>query len=143
MKRTRVVVLFSCCLLVPGSSTRGAETGGYRVPLFDSASLEGWQVTGCEAFVRDGNIFLKSGNGLVRTNHRYTDFVLDLEWTALKPDNWDSGIYFRCELPLKGRPWPPRYQANLRKGLEGNVDELNGARSRGLIRPGEWRTHPA
>ena len=138
MKGTHVVVLFTCCWLLPGSSTRGAETGGYRVPLFDGASLDGWHVTGCEALVRDGNIFLKSGNGLVRTDQRYSDFVLELEWKALKPDNWDSGIYFRCGLPPKGRPWPPRYQANLRKGLEGNVDGMKGARSRGLIKPGEW-----
>ena len=38
----------------------------------------------------------------------------------------------------KGRPWPPRYQANIRQGIEGNVGSLKGARSKGLTKPGEW-----
>ncbi len=138
MKRTLVIVLCTCFWLPTWFSLQAAAGRGYTMPLFNGENLDGWNVTGCEAIVKDGTILLQSGNGLVRTDHRYADFVLELEWKALKADKWDSGIYFRSELPPKGRPWPSRYQANLRKGMEGNVGELKGARSRGLTRPGEW-----
>lgn len=114
------------------------ESTGFTMSLFDGKSLEGWVVSGCEAVVDDGTILLKSGNGIVRTAHRYRDFVLDLEWKALGEGRWDSGIYFRCELPPKGRPWPSRYQANLLKGQEGNVGGVKGAKSKGLVNDGEW-----
>ncbi|HEX2972951.1 MAG TPA: DUF1080 domain-containing protein [Tepidisphaeraceae bacterium] len=110
------------------------------VTLFDGKTLKGWKVIGCEAEVQDGAIFIKAGNGVVRPDRKYKDFVFELDWKALKADNWDSGIYFRCEDPIKGDPWPwpKKYQANLKKDLEGNVDELKGASSTGLTKPGEW-----
>lgn len=131
------VCLASCCLAaVPPAN---ADTpGGYATTLFDGKTLSGWHVTGCEAAVVDGAIAVPSGNGLLRTDARYADFVLELDWRAFKPDGWDSGIYFRCELPPEGTPWPKRYQVNLRKGMEGNVDGLDGATSRGLCKPGDW-----
>ncbi len=111
---------------------------GFTRSLFDGRTLDGWQVTGCEAVVQDGAILLKSGNGLVRTDHRYSDFVLELDWKALGTEMWDSGIFFRCPLPPQGVPWPKDYQVNLRKGMEGNVGGLEGAQSEGLTKPGEW-----
>ena len=109
------------------------------VSLFDGKSLDGWKILRCEAEVKDGAILLKSGNGVVHTTKRYGDFILDLEWKALKKEKWDSGIYFRCELPGKtGRPWPKRYQANLLKGQEGNVGGIKGATSKGLVKDGKW-----
>ena len=108
------------------------------VSLFDGKTLKGWKVIGCEAEVKDGAILAKGGNGVIRTEKKYTDYVFEMEWKNLKDDNWDSGVYFRCDDPPAGAPWPPNYQANLRKGMEGNVDELKGARSTGLTKPGEW-----
>ncbi len=70
--------------------------------IFDGKTLDGWKVQGCEAVVQDGAIFLKAGNGVVYPDKRYGDFVLELEWKALNKESWDSGIYFRCELP-KGK----------------------------------------
>jgi hypothetical protein len=129
------VAVGCCCSAI---EVRADEPVGYSVTLFDGKSLDGWKVTGCEALVEDGAILLKDGNGLVRTEHRYGDFVLELEWQALGQEKWDSGIYFRCELPPEGKPWPPRYQANLLKGQEGNVGGLKEAVSTGLTKPGEW-----
>ena len=110
------------------------------VTLFDGKTLKGWKVIGCEAVVQDGTILLKGGNGVVRTERPYRDYVFECEWKALKPDDWDSGIYFRCTDPPadKSYPWPKVYQANLRKGDEGNVEELKEARSKGLTKPHEW-----
>jgi len=140
------VTFLTVCSLLPTSLQLCAaeDTGsatppsGFNKSLFDGESLNGWIVSGCEAVVDDGAILIKSGNGLVRTAHRYRDFVLGLEWKALSDERWDSGIYFRCELPPKGRPWPSRYQANLLKGQEGNVGGVKGAKSKGLVNDGQW-----
>jgi hypothetical protein len=139
MKRhlSAFISLTFCCLV--SISPAGADTpDGATISLFDGKSLAGWQVTGCEVVVKDGAIAIEDGNGLVRSNARYTDFVLELDWKALNPEMWDSGIYFRCGPPPEGRPWPKRYQVNLRKGMEGNVPGLDGAASEGLTKPGEW-----
>lgn len=109
-----------------------------RVPLFNGQDLDGWHVTNCKAAVEDGALVVLEGNGLVRTDHQYRDFVLEVSCRARKPQGWDSGIFFRAELPPEGKPWPARYQANLKQGEEGNVGPLPSARSRGLFKPGEW-----
>jgi hypothetical protein len=106
--------------------------------LFDGKTLDGWIVTECEAVVKDGTILLASGNGFVRSQQQYADFILELDWKALAADNWDSGVFFRAGLPVAPRPWPKQYQANFRKGQECNVDGLKGATSTGLTKPGEW-----
>jgi len=124
------------CLATAGI-LRAEESDGF-VEMFNGKDFTGWDVLTCEAEVQaDGSVLLKAGNGLVQTKEQYTDVVLDVEWKALKPDRWDSGIYFRYTEVPQGRPWPRRYQANMRKGMEGNVG-LPGATSTGLIKPGEW-----
>ena len=114
------------------------DTTSKMQDLFNGKDLSNWDVIGCEAEVVDGAILIKSGNGLIQTKKRYGDFTLELEWKALKEDRWDSGIYFRYDSVPQGRPWPARYQVNMRKGMEGNVGGLEGAASTGLIKPGEW-----
>ena len=130
-----VFLLASCCAAedaAPAAKTKEP------LSLFDGKTLNGWKVITCEAVVEDGAILLKAGNGMVRTERIYKDFVLEVDWKALKPDNWDSGVFFRCGDAPQGQHWPKTYQANLRKGLEGNVEELPAARSKGLTKPGEW-----
>jgi hypothetical protein len=109
-----------------------------RVSLFDGKTLQGWTLVTCEATVDNGDILLVSGNGLVQTEKKYRDFVLEFEWKPLRDSKWDSGIYFRYDSVPPGRSWPARYQANLQQGDEGNVKELPAARSKGLIKPGQW-----
>ncbi|MBM3858805.1 MAG: DUF1080 domain-containing protein [Verrucomicrobia bacterium] len=111
---------------------------GKRAPLFDGKTLNGWTVLTCEAVVDNGDILLKEGNGLVQTARKYGDFILELEWKALKTEKWDSGIYFRYDEIPQGRPWPRRYQVNMRQGDEGNLGGFKDARSEGLTKPGEW-----
>ncbi len=109
-----------------------------RVPMFDGKSLDGWTVRTCDAVVDGGEILIKDGNGLIQTARKYADFVMEFEWKALKDDKWDSGVYFRYDSVPEGKPWPPRYQVNLRKGQEGNVGGLTGAASTGLVKDGQW-----
>ncbi len=114
------------------------EPGNKRTALFDGKTLSGWTVIKCEAKVDDGDILLAAGNGLVQTEKQYDDFILEFEWKALREDKWDSGVYFRYDSVPENRPWPDRYQVNLRQGMEGNVGNLKGAESRGLTKDGQW-----
>ena len=123
--------------LSPSLLAEEAKPGAPR-PLFDGRTFSGWKVTGCEAVIEDGAILLKSGNGLVRTERTWTDFVLEWDWKALDKEFWDSGVFFRCPLPPQGKTWPKDYQVNLRKGMEGNVGRLDGAQSSGLCKSGQW-----
>jgi hypothetical protein len=113
-----------------------------RISLFDGKTLKGWTVLKCEAEVDNGEILIKAGNGLVQSQQKYGDFVLELDWKALKQDKYDSGIYFRYDETMMSdkSPWPPRYQSNLRQGDEGNVAGVKGAKSdrTDLIKPGDW-----
>jgi hypothetical protein len=117
-----------------------AADGARRVPLFDGKTLDGWDVIKCEAVVQDGGILIKDGNGVVQTKKKYGDFVLEFEWRSLRDDKWDSGVYFRYDAIPANKAWPDRYQANLRKGDEGNVGGLKDAKSQGLFKNGEWNT---
>jgi hypothetical protein len=108
------------------------------VSLFDGKTLKGWDVLKCEAEVKDKAILLVAGNGLVQTKKRYRDFILEYEWKALKPDKWDSGVYFRYQQAPEDRPWPNKYQVNLRKGLEGELVGFADGKNTVPIKPGEW-----
>lgn len=123
------------CSNCPCSKWRQADG---RVALFDGKTLDGWTVIKCEATVDDGDILIVAGNGLVQTEKKYSDFVLEFDWKALRDNKWDSGVYFRYTSVPEGRPWPARYQANLLQGQEGNVNSLPEARSTGLIEAGQW-----
>jgi len=111
---------------------------GYAHDLFDGESLFGWTVTGCDTVVQDGAMLLKGGDGFVRSNAEYGDFVLELEWKALKEAKWDSGIYIRAAAPAAGSPWPKRYQINLLQGHEGRLLGFKHPDGSSLCRAGEW-----
>lgn len=114
---------------------------GYTLDLFDGKTLNEWSVENkCKASVKDGMILLEEGNGWLRSNNTFVDFKLHVEWKALQKSNYDAGIYVRT-LP-DGRTFPRTgYQANLLQGLEGNIGNLKGAVSKGLIKPaGEWNS---
>ncbi len=139
MKTTKFICGCGAILCILSIPAPAADEAG-RVPLFDGKTLDGWDVIKCEAVVKDGNILLKDGNGVVQTKRKYSDFKLEFEWKSLKDDNWDSGVYFRYDSIPANSAWPARYQANLRKGDEANVDGLKGAKSQGLFKNGEWNS---
>jgi len=136
----RMLVVLSVCAVMVSMIAVAAPAAGERVPLFNGKDLSGWTVLKCEAKVDNGEILIQSGNGLIQSEKKYGNFVLEFDWKELAEDNWDSGVYFRYDTVPPNRPWPEKYQANLRKGLEGNVDGIKGATSTGLIKPHEWNT---
>lgn len=115
-----------------------ARPGGFAFSAFDGRSLHGWTVENdCEIVVDDGNILLKSGDGWLRSHNTHRDFLLHVEWKAEKAAEYDAGIYIRT--PGEGKPFPKNgYQINLLQGKEGNIGNLPGALSTGLVKPGEW-----
>ncbi|NQT15466.1 MAG: DUF1080 domain-containing protein, partial [Planctomycetes bacterium] len=138
--RPGVTACIACLLVLTLSALALAGEPGPRVKVFNGKDFDGWQVVKCEAAVEDGAMVLVDGNGLVRLDNRYDDFILEFKYKARGEEKWDSGVYFRCDMPPieEKRPWPRRYQANLLKGMEGNVNSLPGAKSEGLTKPGEW-----
>jgi hypothetical protein len=129
-------VLFLIALV--SSNVVAAKPAGVRVSLFNGQNLNGWHVTNCEMTVEGGLMVALAGNGFVRTDHQYEDFVLEWASRPRKTDKWDSGVYFRCELPQGKRRWPQRYQINLLQNQEGNGVGLSTAMSQGLVAPGAW-----
>jgi hypothetical protein len=114
-----------------------------RTSLFDGKTLKGWTVLKCEAEADQGEILIKAGNGLVQSEKKYGDFVLEYEWKALRAEKYDSGLYFRYDdsMMTEKSPWPPRYQVNLRQGDVGNVSGVKGAKPAPadlLKAAGEW-----
>ncbi|NLH17641.1 MAG: DUF1080 domain-containing protein [Phycisphaerae bacterium] len=141
MKSEKILLLVTLALtlsLISCSVSDSQKTSGWRVSLFDGKTLNGWTVIGCKAAVDKGDILIEDGNGLVQSQKQYANFVLEYEWKALKADQWDSGVYFRYTAVPAGRPWPERYQVNLRKGDEGNVGDLSGAKTPDLTKHGDW-----
>jgi hypothetical protein len=147
MKQRPIRIAFSICwalALAGGQAMPGpaaaddAPQPHFSYALFDGRSLDGWTAeNGCEAAVEDGLLVLKAGDGWLRSDRAYSDFILHVEWRALKAADYDAGVYIRT-LP-EGKPFPKTgYQVNLLQGKEGNIGNLPGAASTGLVKPGEW-----
>ena len=117
-----------------------AADDGFQFALFNGKDLAGWDITNCKVNVEDGALVLADGNGFVRTNLKYGDFVLELDWRARQASKYDSGIYVRSQFPSsqRNRNWPDRYQINLKEGEEGNLVGVPSATSKGLVKAGEW-----
>ena len=115
-----------------------AAAPGTRTVLFNGKDFTGWKILGCTAEIDQGERVITGGNGIVQTAGQYRDYVLELDWKAEKPADYDSGIYFRYGQIPEGSPWPDKYQANLLQGQEGGlVGFANACRSE-LTRPGAW-----
>lgn len=125
-----------------GSETLQAQDApaGFERSVFDGKTLTGWTVeNGCEATVEDGHLVLKAGDGWLRSDHVYADFQMHVEWKALQKTAYDAGIYVRT--PKDGAPFPKGgYQVNLLQGKEGNIGNLPGATSTGLVKEGAWNS---
>lgn len=126
---------FCASLLVAAEKEKGDD--GF-VSLFNGKDTAGWVITGCKAAVKDGSLVITEGDGFVRTEKKYGDFILEVDWKNLKADKYDSGIYFRSELPRTGQRWPDKYQINLKQGEEGSIVGKRDAKVKGVAKPGEW-----
>jgi hypothetical protein len=126
-----------CSSLLLAAEKEAKPADGF-VPLFNGKDLGGWVVTGCKAAVENGNLVILEGDGLIRTEKQYGDYVLELDWKNRKAEKYDSGIYFRSDLPRAGQRWPDKYQINLQQGAEGSIVGKRDARVKDMAKPGEW-----
>jgi len=96
---------FGMWLLAAASAA--AQPGGLtRTRLFDGAALTGWTPVSASATVQDGFLRISAGNGWLRSNRAYSDFVLHVEARAAAPGT-DAGITVRGYAPSNGeRPAP-------------------------------------
>jgi hypothetical protein len=88
-----------------------AEKAAGFVSLFDGRSFDGWTIMGANQngfAIEDGAIVWKARGGhSVRTNRRYADFVLRLQF-AIHEENGNSGLFLRA----------PRANRASRMGME-------------------------
>lgn len=133
----RLISLTTLCFFFVIAASATAETPAAE-SLFDGETLDRWEVLTCDVEVVDGAILIKGGNGILLADRQYGDFILQCDWKALDPNMWDSGIYFRCALPPRGRPWPTVYQVNMRKGMEGALGGAKQLVTKNPYKPGEW-----
>ena len=86
-------VLF--CVLAPAAAK---STTGFRQQIFNGHNLHGWHAIGCETGVEGNKLILRDGDGTVRTDHRYRNFVLELKWRPLRKDSWDDQHYLKLKM---------------------------------------------
>lgn len=117
-----------------------AALKGHQSSLFDGKTLNGWTIeNGCQVSAKDGQLLLEGGDGWLRSDHTYGNFVMHVEWKALQEKVYDAGIYIRTQ--AGGAPFPKQsYQVNLLEGKEGNIGSVPGAASTGLIKAGDWNS---
>ena len=133
--------MFTRSLLGVLLTISSVSAAGFSYPLFDGKTLDGWTIENdCQADVNKGTIRLLEGNGWLRSDHAYGDFLLHVEWKAEKDSKYDAGIYIRTQ--PGGSPFPSKgYQLNLLEGKEGACGRLKGATPPpGLIRKGRWNS---
>jgi hypothetical protein len=91
-----VCVVASTWLVIVSASWADPPAPQFSFPLFDGRSFDGWTAeNGCDVIVDDGLLKLNAGDGWLRSDRTYADFVLHVEWKALQPTDYDAGIYIR------------------------------------------------
>ena len=130
--------LRAVCIVLTAAFAVNSVHAAEPVVLFDGTSLDHWDVLKCEVEIQDKALLLVSGNGLVQSKEQYADFVLEYEWKALRTEKYDSGIYFRYGDVPAGRPWPPRYQVNLRHDMMGDLGGFPDGKNGVPTKQSDW-----
>ncbi len=74
------------------------------ISLFDGETLEGWHImNGAKFSAGNGIIKLNGGQGWLRSEKEYSDFILQLEFRFLLPKQ-DGGVFIRSS--MDGENWP-------------------------------------
>ena len=144
--QTIVAIAASCLLGVPNVSlgTNKAEEG--FVSLFDGKTLDGWYLmNGAKFVVEDGVIKHNEGNGWLRSDKEYDDFILRLEFRFMKPKQ-DGGVFLRAG--LEGKDWPDRkYEVQVENTrrmatIFNAKNDLNVELTQKALKPvGEWNEY--
>ena len=139
-RRMRILVCWMVLAIMPVFRGIAGEPDPTPAALFNGTNLDGWvQMNGGRFTATNGIIHLEGGQGWLRTQKEYGDFILTAEWRGMNT-NYNSGVFIRA--PLTGQPWAPDiWQINTKQT---GIGELL-AGSEKIIRsvtkaipPGEW-----
>lgn len=105
MRRPCLVPLVLIAILgVPAGAGDEVEAG--FTSIFNGKNLDGWHaMNSCKFAAVDGVLKGDGGNGWLRSDKEYGDFILRLEVRWLKPKQ-DSGVFLRAG--KEGANWPDR-----------------------------------
>ena len=132
-----LVVLFSGISISFADETTGSKNW---VSIFNGRDLGGWVKMNSGTFTAtNGILHLEGGNGWLRTEKEFGDFVLEVEWRGLET-NYNSGFFLRA--PLNGKPWATNiWQVNTKQGAIGELLQGPAKTVRSVTPPmsaGEW-----
>jgi hypothetical protein len=137
----------ACASTSDDGAARAAEPEAFE-PLFNGVDLSGWVDVNCAPStwtVRDGMIVCSGvPTGVLRTERRYENFVLELDYRHLRPGG-NAGLFVWSDpLTARGQPFTRSIEVQVMDGVEtenytshGDVFSIHGAR----MTP--FREHPA
>ena len=116
MPKSTIPFIFTVMVALLTIQVTAAKPDKGFIKIFDGKTLDGWTAeNGCRADVAKGTIRLLEGNGWLRSDRTFGDFLLHVEWKAEKDAMYDAGIYIRTQ--PGGSPFPSKgYQLNLLEG---------------------------
>lgn len=117
------------------------------VSLFDGKTLDGWHLmNGAKFVVEDGVIKHSEGQGWLRSDKEYADFIVRLEFRFMKPTRQDGGVFLRAV--KEGSNWPDRkYEVQVENTRRmamvfGAKHDLNVELAQKVLKPaGEWNEY--
>ena len=96
-KTRRLTLTVACALSVlairTAASTRAVADEDF-VPIFNGSNLNGWKTQHTKARVHDGVVRVGKGNGWIRADRVYADFVLRLD-VRLTAEDGKAGVFVR------------------------------------------------
>ena len=142
-----IVAVVATCLLAGPKVSAGADKDeeGF-VSLFDGKTLDGWHLmNGAKFVVEDGVMKHNQGNGWLRSDKEYADYILRLEFRFLKAKQ-DGGVFLRAG--MEGKDWPDRkYEVQVENTrrmatIFNAKNDLNVELTRKVLKPdGEWNEY--
>jgi hypothetical protein len=126
-------------------SCAAGNTEEQFVSLFDGKTLDGWHLMNNAQFAaEDGVIKLNGGSGWLRSEKEYSDFILQIEFRFLKPEQ-DGGVFLRAK--KESENWPENYElqvenTNRMAKIWGAEHDLNVDLVQKVLKPiDEWNEY--
>ncbi|MFY0650548.1 MAG: DUF1080 domain-containing protein [Cyclobacteriaceae bacterium] len=105
MKKYSIIVVAALILCLTSNAN------SQQIDLFNGKNLDGWVIeNGGQFSVADGVIKLNKGTGWLRSEKKYSDFVMTMEFRFMEKES-NSGIYVRIPSNKEGENdgWPASY----------------------------------
>ena len=107
---------------------------GYRLKLFNGRDLCGLQISDCQVSIENATLMIRSSSGVIRADHRYSDFILEFDWFVPKLATGEWTVFFRDQRSGKETD----YQYRLYSPQGGAVSSPGNDESDERIRAGQW-----